>query len=134
MERRSAHRHIISNLFISSSSILSLCVLFLVLLFTTTTNALVKLPENVTVPAIIVFGDSIVDAGNNDDLITEARCNYPPYGIDFDGGVPTGRFTNGKVPTDILGLLSLGFLFADTVIYVLFSTNHTLIVISIRYR
>lgn len=72
------------------------------LLFTTNTNALVKLPENTTVPAIIVFGDSIVDAGNNDDLITEARCDYPPYGIDFDGGVPTGRFSNGKVPTDIL--------------------------------
>ncbi|CAN6932080.1 unnamed protein product [Brassica oleracea] len=100
--RRSIHHHIISYLFPSSSSILCLCISFLVLLFTTNTNALVKLPENTTVPAIIVFGDSIVDAGNNDDLITEARCDYPPYGIDFDGGVPTGRFSNGKVPTDIL--------------------------------
>ncbi|KAJ0256511.1 GDSL esterase/lipase EXL2 [Hirschfeldia incana] len=101
--RRSMHNHhIISYLFPSSSSILFLCISFLVLLFTTTSNALVKLPENTTVPAIIVFGDSIVDAGNNDDMITEARCNYPPYGIDFDGGVPTGRFSNGKVPTDIL--------------------------------
>ncbi|KAL0724235.1 hypothetical protein Bca4012_038834 [Brassica carinata] len=102
--RRSIHHHIFSYLFPSSSSILFLCISFvvLVLLFTTTTNGLVKLPENTTVPAIIVFGDSIVDAGNNDDMITEARCNYPPYGIDFDGGVPTGRFSNGKVPTDIL--------------------------------
>lgn len=111
--RRSIHHHIISYLFPSSSSILCFCISFLVLLFTTTTNALVKLPENTTVPAIIVFGDSIVDAGNNDDLITEARCDYPPYGIDFDGGVPTGRFSNGKVPTDILGLFTSCFIFSS---------------------
>ncbi|XP_024009688.1 GDSL esterase/lipase EXL2 [Eutrema salsugineum] len=87
----------------SSSSRLFWCLLFLVLLFETTTNALVKLPTNKTIPAIIVFGDSIVDAGNNDDITTTlARCNYPPYGIDFDGGIPTGRFSNGKVPTDII--------------------------------
>jgi len=70
---------------------------------TSTTNALVKIPKNTTVPAVIVFGDSIVDAGNNDDMITEARCDYAPYGIDFDGGVATGRFSNGKVPGDIVG-------------------------------
>ncbi|VVA95433.1 unnamed protein product [Arabis nemorensis] len=104
MERsRSLHHHIISYFFSSSSSIRFWCIFVLVLLLSTiTTNALVKIPENVSVPAIIVFGDSIVDAGNNDDMITEARCDYPPYGIDFDGGVPTGRFSNGKVPTDIL--------------------------------
>ncbi|CAA7042571.1 unnamed protein product [Microthlaspi erraticum] len=100
-QRRSVHHHIISSRFLYSSSILW-CSFVLVLLFTTTTNALVKLPKNATFPAIIVFGDSIVDAGNNDDMITEARCDYPPYGIDFNGGVPTGRFSNGKVPTDIL--------------------------------
>ncbi|KAF8109108.1 hypothetical protein N665_0102s0017 [Sinapis alba] len=96
------HYNMISYSFLSSSSRLFWCSFFLVLLFTTTTNALVKLPENTTIPAVIVFGDSIVDAGNNDDMITEARCDHPPYGIDFDGGVPTGRFSNGKVPTDIL--------------------------------
>ncbi|KFK42028.1 hypothetical protein AALP_AA2G202700 [Arabis alpina] len=87
----------------SSSSKLFWFVLFLVLFLNTNTNALVKLPPNKTIPAIIVFGDSIVDAGNNDDIMTTlARCNYPPYGIDFDGGVPTGRFSNGKVSTDII--------------------------------
>ncbi|KFK42027.1 hypothetical protein AALP_AA2G202600 [Arabis alpina] len=95
--RRSLHHHIIS-----SSSSMFWCILVLELLFMTTTNALVNIPDNISVPAVIVFGDSIVDAGNNDDMITEARCNYPPYGIDFDGGVPTGRFSNGKVPTDML--------------------------------
>lgn len=87
------------------------CVLFLVLLFEMTVDALVKLPPNKTIPAIIVFGDSIVDAGNNDDIVTTfARCNFPPYGIDFNGGTATGRFSNGKVPTDIMGKISLCYL------------------------
>lgn len=43
-----------------------------------TVEGRIKLPENVTIPAVIVFGDSIVDQGNNNHLITGARCNYPP--------------------------------------------------------
>ncbi|RVX03435.1 GDSL esterase/lipase EXL3 [Vitis vinifera] len=67
------------------------------------TGALVKLPENGTIPAVIVFGDSIVDAGNNNNLVTVAKSNYPPYGRDFSGGIPTGRFSNGKIPSDFIG-------------------------------
>jgi hypothetical protein len=73
------------------------------------TNGVVKLPPNVTVPAVIAFGDSIVDSGNNNDLKTLVKCNFPPYGKDFQGGVPSGRFCNGKIPSDILGPLSLSF-------------------------
>ncbi|KAJ6953436.1 GDSL esterase/lipase EXL3-like [Populus alba x Populus x berolinensis] len=62
----------------------------------------VKLPPNVTVPALLLFGDSIVDAGNNNNIQTLVKCNFPPYGKDFEGGVPTGRFCNGKVPSDII--------------------------------
>ncbi|KAG8492146.1 hypothetical protein CXB51_015679 [Gossypium anomalum] len=65
-------------------------------------KALIKLPVNGTIPAVIVFGDSIVDAGNNNDLNTVIRCNFLPYGQDFAGGVPTGRFCNGKVPSDLI--------------------------------
>lgn len=54
------------------------------------------------VPAIIVFGDSSVDAGNNNFIPTTARCNFLPYGRDFKGGVATGRFSNGKIPTDFV--------------------------------
>ncbi|MBA0786614.1 hypothetical protein Gotri_025753 [Gossypium trilobum] len=61
-----------------------------------------KLPTNETIPAVIVFGDSIVDAGNNNDLNTVIRCDFLPYGQDFAGGVPTGRFCNGKVPSDLI--------------------------------
>lgn len=68
------------------------------------TKAITKLPPNETsVPAVIVFGDSIVDTGNNNYLPTIAKCNFSPYGKDFPGGVPTGRFSDGKVPSDMLG-------------------------------
>uniref|UniRef100_A0A0A9BGF3 Uncharacterized protein n=1 Tax=Arundo donax TaxID=35708 RepID=A0A0A9BGF3_ARUDO len=54
------------------------------------------------VPAIIVFGDSTVDAGNNNFIPTVAKGNFPPYGRDFNGGVATGRFSNGRLVTDFL--------------------------------
>ncbi|CAN0897091.1 GDSL esterase/lipase At2g04570 [Linum grandiflorum] len=54
------------------------------------------------VPAIIVFGDSSVDAGNNNFIPTVARSNFEPYGRDFSGGKPTGRFSNGRIATDFI--------------------------------
>ncbi|KMZ56304.1 GDSL esterase/lipase APG [Zostera marina] len=60
------------------------------------------------VPAIITFGDSSVDVGNNDYLSTVFRADFPPYGRDFAGKVPTGRFCNGKLATDIIAD-TLGF-------------------------
>lgn len=56
------------------------------------------------VPCYFIFGDSIVDNGNNNGLVTEAKVNYPPYGIDFPGGIATGRFSNGETSADILGI------------------------------
>ncbi|KAK7261174.1 hypothetical protein RIF29_27479 [Crotalaria pallida] len=53
-------------------------------------------------PALFAFGDSILDTGNNNNLQTLSKCNFPPYGRDFDGGIPTGRFSNGKVPSDLI--------------------------------
>ncbi|KAJ1387613.1 SGNH hydrolase superfamily [Sesbania bispinosa] len=76
------------------------CVVCLRLFYTA--EALVTLPGNETIPALIMFGDSIVDTGSNNDLTTLAKCNFPPYGRDFPGGKPTGRFSNGKVPSDFL--------------------------------
>ncbi|KAH9693480.1 GDSL esterase/lipase EXL3 [Citrus sinensis] len=76
--------------------------LFSVFVLVVSTEAVIKLPGNVTIPAVIVFGDSIVDAGNNNNLKTPAKCNFPPYGRDFMGGVSTGRFSNGKVPSDLI--------------------------------
>lgn len=59
------------------------------------------------VPCYFIFGDSLVDSGNNNKLATAAKANYQPYGIDFPQGV-TGRFTNGRTLADIIGQL-LGF-------------------------
>ncbi|RZR81122.1 hypothetical protein BHM03_00007298, partial [Ensete ventricosum] len=57
------------------------------------------------VPAIITFGDSTVDVGNNDYLKTFFRADCPPYGRDFKNHQPTGRFCNGKLATDLTGRL-----------------------------
>ncbi|XP_056697502.1 GDSL esterase/lipase At4g26790 [Spinacia oleracea] len=54
------------------------------------------------IPAVIVFGDSSVDTGNNNELSTFLRSNFEPYGRDFFGGEPTGRFSNGRLPSDFI--------------------------------
>ncbi|VAH63728.1 GDSL esterase/lipase At5g45670-like [Triticum dicoccoides] len=59
------------------------------------------------VPCYFIFGDSLVDNGNNNYIVSLARANYPPYGIDFAGG-PSGRFTNGLTTVDVIAQL-LGF-------------------------
>nr|GMD13203.1 GDSL esterase/lipase [Ipomoea batatas] len=59
------------------------------------------------VPCFFIFGDSLVDNGNNNGILTLARANYMPYGVDFPSGT-TGRFTNGRTFVDILAQL-LGF-------------------------
>lgn len=55
--------------------------------------------------ASFIFGDSLVDAGNNNYLSTLSKANIPPNGIDFkaSGGNPTGRYTNGRTIGDIVG-------------------------------
>ncbi|KAK9080227.1 hypothetical protein SSX86_001903 [Deinandra increscens subsp. villosa] len=59
------------------------------------------------VPAMFIFGDSLIDNGNNNDLASLAKANYAPYGIDFKEG-PTGRFSNGYTMVDeIAELLGL---------------------------
>lgn len=55
------------------------------------------------VPALCIFGDSVVDAGNNNNLQTLIKANFLPYGRDFVTHRPTGRFCNGKLATDFTG-------------------------------
>nr|GMD89274.1 GDSL esterase/lipase At4g16230-like [Ipomoea batatas] len=67
--------------------------------------------EKLIIPANFVFGDSLVDAGNNNFIATLSKANYAPNGIDF--GMPTGRYTNGRTIVDIIaqemGLAAAGF-------------------------
>ncbi|CAI0475342.1 unnamed protein product [Linum tenue] len=59
------------------------------------------------VPCYFIFGDSLYDSGNNNNLNTLAKVNYSPYGIDLPAG-PTGRFSNGQTTADAIGEI-LGF-------------------------
>ncbi|XP_052480179.1 GDSL esterase/lipase At3g43550 [Gossypium raimondii] len=77
-------------------------ILFLFMVLNCHVNeAALVLPKNVTVTAVFVFGDSIVDPGNNNNLPTIAKGNFLPYGRDFKDG-PTGRFSNGKLKNLVL--------------------------------
>lgn len=55
--------------------------------------------------ASYIFGDSLVDAGNNNYLQTLSKADIKPNGIDFkaSNGNPTGRYTNGRTIGDIVG-------------------------------
>ncbi|XP_043725904.1 GDSL esterase/lipase 7-like [Telopea speciosissima] len=87
-----------------SISLLSLCLL----LHSFLANCTIITPP--LVPALYIFGDSLVDSGNNNQFPTSAKVNYLPYGIDFPNG-PTGRFTNGKTSLDfIANFLGLPFI------------------------
>ncbi|KAF6144352.1 hypothetical protein GIB67_024579 [Kingdonia uniflora] len=52
--------------------------------------------------AFFVFGDSLVDNGNNNYLATSARADSYPYGIDYPTHRATGRFSNGKNIPDLI--------------------------------
>jgi hypothetical protein len=54
------------------------------------------------VSAVIVFGDSTVDTGNNNVIDTVLKSNFPPYGRDMAGAKATGRFCNGRLPPDFI--------------------------------
>lgn len=69
------------------------------------------------VPCYFIFGDSLVDNGNNNRITSLAKANYMPYGIDFPAG-PTGRFSNGKTTVDVIGKFSLFSMYVCLYIYI----------------
>ncbi|KAK1375723.1 GDSL esterase/lipase [Heracleum sosnowskyi] len=79
----------------------SLFMLYLLKLFSIllTCNALQALPK---FSSILIFGDSLVDTGNNNFISTIVTANHAPYGVSFPGGIPTGRFSDGKLMSDFL--------------------------------
>lgn len=91
------------SLWSSSSSCCVVCLVIVSFLANAIhVQARFVLPKGVKVPALFAFGDSIVDPGNNNHITTIVKCDFPPYGKDFMGGKPTGRFCNGKIPTDLI--------------------------------
>ncbi|XP_061998969.1 GDSL esterase/lipase At3g14820-like [Rosa rugosa] len=83
----------------SSSFRVSVIILFILLSHNV---AAITLSKNGTASAVFAFGDSILDTGNNDYIVSMSKSNFPPYGRDFMGGMPTGRFSNGRVPSDFV--------------------------------
>ncbi|KAI3780190.1 hypothetical protein L2E82_10161 [Cichorium intybus] len=56
-----------------------------------------------SVPGVCIFGDSLVDIGNNNYLsLSLAKANFPHNGVDFPTGKATGQFSNGKNAPDFL--------------------------------
>ena len=95
-----------SSFFLCRANVASTLVLtysVLLILLIGTAKATTKQPENEKFLAIQVFGDSIVDTGNNNGLKTLIKSNFPPYGRDFKEGKATGRFCNGKIISDFIG-------------------------------
>lgn len=69
----------------------------------------VELRLCISTPANFVFGDSLVDSGNNNYIVSLSKADFSPNGIDF--GKPTGRYTNGRTIVDIVGKFFQVFLF-----------------------
>lgn len=80
----------------SHESLLPWLLSFLMLVLAGQSHAKAK------VPLIIVFGDSSVDSGNNNQILTVLKSNFQPYGRDLDDGHATGRFSNGRVAPDFI--------------------------------
>lgn len=76
------------------------------------------------VPAMFVFGDSIVEVGNNNFLNTLAKANYYPYGIDYNR-IATGRFSNGRSLVDFIGKLSHSIFILKKISYILFDVQNS---------
>ncbi|KAM0048875.1 putative triacylglycerol lipase [Helianthus debilis subsp. tardiflorus] len=74
---------------------------FFILHVTFISNAIAH-TQNPKVSAVLVFGDSTSDPGNNNFILTPFKGNFPPYGRDFPNKKPTGRFTNGMLASDMI--------------------------------
>lgn len=73
--------------------------------------------------AFFIFGDSTVDTGNNNyiNTIPENRADYKPYGRNGFFDQPTGRFCEGRIIVDFIGIKPTPML-----IYTVFSKNRSL--------
>lgn len=77
-------------------------ILFLITLVVSS-NAAKNAKTKPLAPAILIFGDSSVDTGNNNYLAdANFKANHIPYGVDLPGKAASGRFSNGKLYCDIV--------------------------------
>ncbi|GJN39388.1 hypothetical protein PR202_gb28502 [Eleusine coracana subsp. coracana] len=72
-----------------------------------------------------VFGDSLMDVGNNNYLPGNgvSRANRPYYGKDYPSRIPTGRFSNGYNTADFTAK-SMGFVDGSPPAYLSLLSHH----------
>jgi len=80
--------------------------------FSTSQNEISTSTTTTTTKAFFIFGDSTVDSGNNNfiDTIPENKADYKPYGLNAFSHQPTGRFSDGRVIVDFIGMFLKLFL------------------------
>ncbi|KAI8010601.1 GDSL esterase/lipase [Camellia lanceoleosa] len=75
--------------------------LILVLLFLSSSSLPLMTQASTSVLAFYVFGDSTVDAGNNNIIEDGIKANFYPCGVDYNNQ-STGRFANGLTAVDFM--------------------------------
>ncbi|XVF11627.1 hypothetical protein REPUB_Repub08aG0043500 [Reevesia pubescens] len=85
-----------------ATSNLFIIVLLLVCMTLINNCSAIKPTKPPKFPAILFFGDSTVDTGNNNYIKTLFKAMMPPYGENYPGHIPTGRFSDGKVVSDFV--------------------------------
>lgn len=80
---------------------------FILVIITLISSTEIMAAASPQVTVMFAFGDFLTDPGNNNYLNSFAKANYVPYGVDFNGRLPSGRFCNGKTFIDYLGKLVL---------------------------
>ncbi|KAK6154756.1 hypothetical protein DH2020_009004 [Rehmannia glutinosa] len=78
------------------------CVLHFLIIVSIAEPGKLNRPFDNSISAVLVFGDSTVDPGNNNYVNTLFKSNFAPYGRNFANRVPTGRFTDGRLVTDFI--------------------------------
>ncbi|CAH2060047.1 unnamed protein product [Thlaspi arvense] len=65
--------------------------------FIASCNAAANVTPQPLFPAILIFGDSTADTGNN-NYHSQAvfKAKHLPYGVDLPGHEANGRFSNGS--------------------------------------
>jgi len=83
---------------------LSSCVLFFFFAFVSHIHGSKIDPRSIKHVPLFIFGDSFLDAGNNNYINTTAldQANFWPYGETYFK-FPTGRFSDGRLISDFIG-------------------------------
>ncbi|EEF46208.1 GDSL esterase/lipase 5 [Ricinus communis] len=86
------------------NSCIGYSVIFVILASSIGLKLEVSAAKTSSIAALFIFGDSSVDAGNNNyiNTIPENRADMKPYGQNGIFQAPTGRFSDGRIIVDYI--------------------------------